>query len=238
MKLFISGILLFSLCLGTLGSTSREEMNRELRKEMGLENPSNPNPITPNKEEEPNPVRERYATPDDDSGSLLWVLVKIFFVLAILSAVFYYLLRFLSKNREARYPVKGFMRVLSSLPISSGKEIMLVEIAGSILTLGVSENSIQLLKEIDNPESKEKILQAKETSEPPEENFVQVLLKNFKDKDQWKSSAKQNENSEYREEEFVEEIKNRQIEKLEKIRQERQNILKKEVDRSNSGNYS
>lgn len=238
MKVFLSGFLLYLFCVTILGSTSREDLNLELRREMGLESPGKTVPKEdPNSPEEPNPVRERYANTEGEGGSLLWILVKIFFALAILSAIFYYLLRILSRNREARYPVKGFMRVLSSLPIASGKEIILVEIAGSILTLGVSENSIQFLKEIENPDTKDKILQARETAEPPEENFLQVLMKNFKDKDQAKFFKKEVE-KEAPEEEIVEEIKNRQIERLEKIRQERQNIFKKEVDRSNLRDYS
>jgi len=220
----------------------KDELNLELRKEMGLENSSKETKSTENQsqtQEPKNLIQERYAVQEEESGGLFWILFKIFSVFAILSAIMYYVLKILSKNRNSRFPVKGMMRVLSSLPIAGGKEVMIIDVGGILLTIGVSENSITVLKEIDSPEVKERILHARDTSEPPEESFVEVLLKNFKGTETLKSIVNGiPKETQISEEEVMEEIKNRQIDKLDKIRKERQDILKKEVDRGSFSNYA
>lgn len=240
MKYFLLILFSYSLFFTSLSSTSKDELNNELRKELGLEvdkKAPEPGDVTPPLIEESNPVRDRYQEKPDESGGLFWILLKILIVFAILTGILYYVLRLLGKNRESRYPVKGIMRVLSSLPISNGKEILILDVGGTLLTVGVTDGSINVLKEIDNSELKEKILQARDKAEPTQDSFIEVFIKNFKDTETIKSILSGRKGN-IEEEEVVEEIKNRQIERLEKIRQDRQNILKKEIDRSNPINYS
>jgi flagellar protein FliO/FliZ len=242
MKIFSPGLVLLIFLTHSLGAGPQEELNQELRKELGIQDkkvePTKGEPLSREPSPEANPVRERYAVPSDEDTSLLWILVRITFVFAILAGIFYYALRFLSKNRDARFPVKGLMRVLSSLPLANGKEVQILDVGGMLFVLGLSENGITLIKEIESPEIKEKVYQVRDTAEPPQDAFVDVLLKHFKGTDTLKAfvgnlqkSAPPNEDD------VVEEIKSKQIERLDRLRRERQDILKKDVDTSEFRNY-
>ncbi len=226
----------------SLGAGPAEDLNQELRKEMGIQDkkgePAKPDSTTQEETPESNPVRDRYASSTEEESSLLWILVKITLVFAILAGIFYYALRFLSKNREARFPVKGLMRVLSSLPLANGKEVQILDVGGMLFVLGLSENGITLIKEIESPEIKEKVYQVRDTAEPPGDAFVDVLLKHFKGTDTLKNFVGNLQKSAPpTEEEVVEEIKSRQIERLDRLRKERQDILKKDVDTSEFRNH-
>lgn len=235
-------ICLFSIFTVSIFATPNEDLDKELRKEMGVQDtkvqkakdgslPSEP-------ALEPNPVKERYNVGAEEDGSLLWILVKITMVFAILAILFYYALRFLSNNRNERFPVKGLMRVLSSLPISGGKEVQILDVGGMLFVLGVSEGGITLIKEIDSQETKEKIFHARDTAEPTHENFVEVLLKNFKGTETLQSiMGGIQKTTPPSEDDVVEEIKSRQIERLDKLRKERQDILKKDVDNTEFSKY-
>jgi flagellar protein FliO/FliZ len=241
MKTILLLILSLNLFFVDVHATPAEDLNLELRKELGVEDKKNEKKAeetTPSVEEK-NPIKERYGTTEEESGSLLWILVKIAMVFAILTGIFYYALRFLSKNRDSRFPVKGLMRVLSSLPIAGGKEVQILDVGGTLLLIGVSENSISLLKELDSPELKEKVYSAKDSAEPPTDNFVDILLKNFKNTDALKSIVGGiSKNASPSEEDVLQEIKSRQIDRLEQMRKDRQDILKKEVDSTNFNNYA
>ena len=235
-------ISLFSLVTVSLFATPTDDLNQELRKEMGVQDTkvqkakdgsSSTEPAL-----EPNPVKERYNVGSEEESSLLWILVKITMVFTILAILFYYALRFLSINRNERFPVKGLMRVLSSLPISGGKEVQIIDVGGMLFVIGISEGGVTLIKEIDSQEIKEKIFHARETAEPTHENFVDVLLKNFKGTEILQSIVggvqKATPPSE---DDVVEEIKSRQIERLDKLRKERQDILKNDVDNTEFSKY-
>ncbi len=242
MKIFPPGLVFLIFLTFSLGAGPTEDLNQELRKEMGIQNKkvesSKTDPIPQDSNSESNPVRDRYNTSPEEETSLLWILVKITLVFAILAGIFYYALRFLSKNREARFPVKGLMRVLSSLPLASGKEVQILDVGGMLFVLGLSENGITLIKEIESPEIKEKVYQVRDTAEPPGDAFVDVLLKHFKGTDTLKSFVGNlQKSSPPTEDDVVEEIKFRQIERLDQLRKERQDILKKDVDISEFRNH-
>jgi len=241
MRLLLCLILSLYFFPPQIFSSPKDELNLELRKELGQVDKKQELKSTeePNSTEEKNPIKERYGMTEEENSSLLWILVKIAFVFAVLTGIFYFALRFLSKNRDSRYPVKGMMRVLSSLPIAGGKEVQILDVGGSLFLIGVSENSVSLIKEIDSPELKEKVFSAKDSSEPPTDNFVDVLLKNFKNTETLRSIVNGiPKNTVPTEEDVLQEIKSRQIDRLEQLRKDRQDILKKEVDSTNFNNYA
>ncbi|HMW05059.1 MAG TPA: flagellar biosynthetic protein FliO [Leptospiraceae bacterium] len=205
----------------------RDEMDQLLQKELGQEptkqlTEDNKKP-TDKKNEPINPVEERYRR-EDDSSSLLWTLVKVFFVFGILTAAMYYVLKFVSKNRQSMYPVRDAMRVLASLPLAPNKQIQIVDVSGILLVIGVSDGSVNLIKEIDSSEIKEKIYHSKETVQPPTENFLEVLLSTFKNLDFKASHNTSHKDTEVRDEEIMNEIKFRQLERLEKLKKERSDL--------------
>lgn len=248
-KILLSFGLILTLSVSEVNSQSRtEELDKELRKELGQEKKekqtSEKNENTekekseketktadkkPDKKEstEKNPVLERYDSSKEDAPSLLWILLKVFFVLAVLVGVFYYLLRLISRNRNLKFPVQGAMRVLSTLPLGPNKELQLVEVSGMLVLVGVTDNSISLIKEIDSPEIKQKIFSIKESFEPPKENFLELIVQTVKEDIQSVSHKKQKIQIDDEHEEILDELKSRQLDRLEKLKKERQSISKK-----------
>lgn len=239
-NLFIGTIFLF-VFLFQLGvyAGERDEMDQLLQKELGQEpskqvnEDNNKKPLDNKKGEQVNPIEERYKREDDSSSSLLWTLVKVIFVFGILTAAMYYVLRFISKNRQSMYPVKDAMRVLASLPLAPNKQLQIVDVSGMLLVLGVSDGSVNLIKEIESKEIKEKIYHSKETHEPESENFLEVFLGTIKNLD-----LRGNRNSgvqkdlESSDEEIMDEIKSRQLERLEKLKQERSDLSGRKGNKS------
>ncbi|MCG6193767.1 flagellar biosynthetic protein FliO [Leptospira sp. FAT2] len=128
----------------------------------------------------PNPVEERYR-PSDDGPGIAGTLFRVVFILGLLCAALYYILKYVSKNREGRLPVRGEMNVLSSLMLGPNKQLQIVEVSGRLLVLGVADNGINLITEIEDPEVKHRILQKKESFQPPEGGFLVTVLEQIKD---------------------------------------------------------
>lgn len=222
-------IFVIVVAFSGLYAGERDEMDQILQNELG-QNPTKQsiedhNKKTPDKVNEPvNPVEERYKR-EEEPSSLLWTLVKIVIVFGILTAIMYYVLKFISKNRLSMYPVKDAMRVLASLPLAPNKQLQIVDISGILLIIGVSDGSVNLVKEIDSSDIKERIYQAKEHHEPQSENFLEVFMNTFKNLDfKHNLSHETEKNTEIREEEIMDEIKYRQLERLEKLKVERANL--------------
>lgn len=136
--------------------------------------------------EETNLIQERYAENQDDSPSATWILLKILFVLAILVGAGYYLILQMQKTKSAKYPVKGFMKVLSSLSLSATQSVQIVEVGGRTLVLGVADGSVSLLTEVTAPDEKSQIQKMKEEADPYVPNFLETVLESLQSKAQRK----------------------------------------------------
>lgn len=136
--------------------------------------------------EETNLIQERYAENPEDSPSATWILLKILFILAILVGAGYFLILQMQKSKSAKYPVKGFMKVLSSLSLSATQSVQIVEVGGRTLVLGVADGSVSLLTEVTNPEEKSQIQKMKEEADPYVPNFLETVLESLQSKAQRK----------------------------------------------------
>jgi flagellar protein FliO/FliZ len=212
--------------------TDKDEMDKLLQNELGQSNSKPTEEVkSSSKKEAINPVEERFK-PKEESSSLLWTLLKVFFIFGILTALMYYLLKFLSKTKESMFPVKNAMRVLSTLSIAPNKHIQIIDVSGMLFLIGVADSSISLLKEIDSAEVKEKIFHERDAFEPPLENFGEMLSKTFKNLD-IKSPFNFQKKSETEEDEILDEIKQRQIDRLEKLKSDRSDLSNKKGDSKN-----
>ncbi|XDD48995.1 flagellar biosynthetic protein FliO [Leptospira sp. WS92.C1] len=191
-------LIAFSLSFVSPSAQSeRELMDEALKKELGQppvskdekkngDSQSKENPSTVVKPSENttgtevNPVEERYRT-KDDGPRIAGTLLRVVFILGLLCVGLYYILKYIAKNREGRHPVRGEMNVLSSLMLAPNKQLQIVEISGQLLVLGVADNAINLITEIVDPEVKHRILQKKETFQPPEGGFLVTVLEQIKD---------------------------------------------------------
>lgn len=172
------------------------------------------------KQEEPNLIQERYNENQDDSPSATWILVKILFVLAILVGAGYYLVLQMQKSKSAKYPVKGFMKVLSSLPLSATQSVQIIEVGGRTLVLGVADGSVSLLTEVTAAEEKNQIQKMKEEADPYVPNFLETVLESLQSKAQRKIRINPNQ-MEGLEMDGAAEIQRKAKEGLERLRKHR-----------------
>lgn len=188
-------------------STETKELDQILRQELGdtkskpadvgnpnsgpkFEGSSNSSKTNPGSEtkvsEETNLIQERYADTSDDSPSATWILLKILIVLSILVGAGYFLILQMQKTKSAKYPVKGFMKVLSSLPLSATQSVQIVEVGGRTLVIGVADGSVSLLTEVTSPDEKSQIQKMKEEADPYVPNFLETVLESLQSKAQRK----------------------------------------------------
>ncbi|MBA4252134.1 MAG: hypothetical protein C0425_02145 [Chlorobiaceae bacterium] len=104
-------------------------------------------------------------------------LLKAFIPLLLVLGLLYAVLYFIRKNSLTIGGKKGTLlkiKVLSSQLIFPKKYITLVQIEDKILVLGITENGMNVLKELDAAE-----LADQKVIENPNENFIDILKKNF-----------------------------------------------------------
>ncbi|EMO63828.1 flagellar biosynthetic protein FliO [Leptospira borgpetersenii serovar Pomona str. 200901868] len=106
---------------------------------------------------------------------------RVVFILGLLCVALYYILKYVSRNREGRLPVRGEMSLLSSMMLGPNKQLQIVDVSGKLLVLGVADNGINLITEITDTEVKHRILQKKENFQPPEGGFLVTVLEQIKD---------------------------------------------------------
>ncbi|MDF3818852.1 flagellar biosynthetic protein FliO [Leptospira sp. 96542] len=223
-------VMYFCLLLAVIASPllaqseGTKELDQILRQELGEKtttpNETEKNETSPTKTEE-NPIQERYTDVNDDSPSATWILLKILFVLSILVGAGYYLILQMQKTKQAKYPVKGFMRVLSSLPLSQSQSVQIVEVGGRLLVLGVAEGSVSLVSEITAAEEKNEILKLKEEADPYVPNFLESLLESLQSKAQKKIriNKSQIESSDF---DLDNDVQKKAKESLERLRKHRE----------------
>jgi flagellar biogenesis protein FliO len=117
-------------------------------------------------------------TAPDLIPSALKMLATLCFLLGGMSVV-YYLAKRLSK-KDAGGTQDALVKVLANHYIGFKKHITLVEIPGSILVLGVSNDNIRLLAKIDDLAFVEKIRQETSHTTPSFSEYLSRVMTKFK----------------------------------------------------------
>ncbi len=93
----------------------------------------------------------------DDRPSFVMSILQFLGVMAVMLGGFYYGVRFL-KSRSATLGGTGdLVRVIASVPLMQGKFLQIVDMAGKLLVLGVSEHGVNLIAEVDDARTADQI---------------------------------------------------------------------------------
>ena len=112
-------------------------------------------------------------TAPDVVSSALQMLVALGIVLGGLLGVFYLLKRYLKRDAGG---VKGqFIRVIANQYVGIKKNIALVEVPGSVLVVGISNDKISLLTRIEDKEVLEDLQQRASGTTPSFSDHLQRL---------------------------------------------------------------
>lgn len=96
-------------------------------------------------------TRTTGVIPRDEGPGLISVIFRFFGLMALMVGLFYFGLRYLRAKTGA--PVMGggdLVQVLVSTPLVQGKFLQIVDVAGRLMVLGVSESGVQMLESIDD----------------------------------------------------------------------------------------
>ena len=114
----------------------------------------------------------------DAISTTLQMLTALAIVLGGLLVVFYLLKRFL--RRDAGGPGNPMIRVIASQYIGVKKNIALVEVPGTVLVLGISNDNISLLTKIEDQSVMDAIRQQSSRLTPSFSDHLQRLTTRFK----------------------------------------------------------
>ncbi|MBN1531647.1 MAG: FliO/MopB family protein [Spirochaetes bacterium] len=86
--------------------------------------------------------------PQVEEESYVWLLFKTIFVLGSIVGVFYLFFKFVTKKTGMQILGQEVMRILSVMPLGQNKFIHVVDLAGRVLVLGVTDGAISVITEI------------------------------------------------------------------------------------------
>lgn len=98
--------------------------------------------------------KELDGTPDRPANgaepSVVWQFIRTLITLAVLLGIFYGIFRIYKFKRELPQQTFSAMQTIYEYPLSQGntQRLQIVEVAGRLMILGVSENSVNLVSEI------------------------------------------------------------------------------------------
>ena len=124
----------------------------------------------------------REEVEEDEAPSLAFTALRFVFFLALLVIIFYFGVRFFRlRNKNFFRRGDDLVEVLVSVPLVQGKFIQIVDVAGQLLVLGVSESGVQLLTPLKDGISVDKIRlwQSRKSSESDSSASAPTWLAKF-----------------------------------------------------------
>ncbi len=105
-----------------------------------------------------NPAYE-YTEPDfgENRTSYLMLVLRTVAVLSVIIIGIYLIFRFLLKNKNRLVADTDMIKVLATYPLATNRLIKVVDIAGKVLILGVTDSNINLITSIEDKEMLDKI---------------------------------------------------------------------------------
>lgn len=94
---------------------------------------------------------------EEEGPSFIGTAVRFLLLMGLMIGVFYFVTRVLKNKAGITGPTGGPVQVLTSVPLMPGRFLQVVDMAGQMMVLGVSESGVRLLSVIDDPNVSEKL---------------------------------------------------------------------------------
>ena len=124
--------------------------------------------------------------PQIEEESVAWLIIKTLFVLGLFIGGFYFFYRFVAQKSGLNFPGQEAIRILSTVSLGANKFIQIVDVAGKIFLLGVTDNNVNLLTEIKDKEEIDRIRLLSSRSTPVQgakfQDFLAVQIGRVIDK--------------------------------------------------------
>jgi len=98
-----------------------------------------------------------YEKPTVEEESYVWLIFKTLIVLGALICGFYYFYKFVTKKTGMQIVGREVIKVLSILPVGPNKFLQVIDLAGRVMVIGVSDSNINLITEIQDKDEIDRI---------------------------------------------------------------------------------
>ncbi len=114
--------------------------------------------------------------PQVDEGSAFWEIIKVLFVLLLFGGGFYFFYRFISQKVGLNISGQEAIRTLSMVPVGPNKTLQIIDVAGKVFLIGVTDSSINMITEIREKDDIDRIRLLSSRSTPVQgKNFQEFV---------------------------------------------------------------
>jgi flagellar protein FliO/FliZ len=144
-------ILLFLFFIFPLNIFS-QDANNNLKQEQSVSQESDITLDTPESEVALNFDNNETQFEPVSSVSGFWIFIRMIFVLIIIVGIIYFIFRLIKKSAEPGKDEDPFLRKVSSITLSPGKSVQVVTLLDKAYILGVGDDSINLIDQVNDLE--------------------------------------------------------------------------------------
>lgn len=114
--------------------------------------------------------------PQVDEGSAFWEIIKVIFVLLLFGGGFYFFYKFISQKVGLNVSGQEAIRTLSMVPVGPNKTLQIIDVAGKVFLIGVTDSSINMITEIREKDDIDRIRLLSSRSTPVQgKNFQEFV---------------------------------------------------------------
>ncbi len=95
--------------------------------------------------------------PKVEEESYAWMIIRTIIIMGLLIGGFYYFFRFVTKKTGIQLRGEDVVNILSIVPIGQNKYLQVIDLAGKLLVLGITDNNITLISEITDRDEIDRI---------------------------------------------------------------------------------
>ena len=151
---------------------------KEVKTEAAINVPEADKPQNAEPAKEP-PGLYDYEKPAVEEESYAWLIFKTILILGMLVGGFYFFFKFVTKKTGIHALGQEVIKILSIVPVGQNKFLQVVDIAGRILVLGVTDSTINIITEVEGRDEIDRIRLLSSKSVPVQPGgFQQYITKN------------------------------------------------------------
>ena len=173
----LTGVLFFALFLVLCPINNSLHAVEKMQDEKKVSEKQSKN--TESQKSETTDVLYNYEKPSVEDESYAWLIFKTIFVLGLLVGGFYYFYRFVTKKTGVGSVGRDVIKILSIVPVGQNKFLQVVDLAGKIMVIGVSDSNINLLTEIQDKDEIDRIRLLSSKSSPVQPGGFQEYVSKY-----------------------------------------------------------
>lgn len=169
-------VLFFALCpITNIHSAGKSVKDSESKKNETINDNGNKNAVSAREDD----TLYEYEKPSVEEESYTWLVVKTLIVLGALIGGFYYFFRFVTKKTGIQTLGRDVIKILSVVPVGQNKFLQVVDLAGKVMVIGVSDSSINLITEIKDKDEIDRIRLMSSKSSPVQPGGFQDYISKY-----------------------------------------------------------